>query len=397
MKQQLIPAELLAKADKILFITHLAIGDFLYWQTYFKAFHDQYPHIKIHILVDELRRTWKWWKWAGLKRYSLYDWLDACPFIEKVYNRTYSPWSLIHSLAQARAQKYSVVVSLATIRSHRYALLARFVGPKAYVVGLVARLKWSWINPIPRLLYRMFDAHCPMKPIDLAPEHHITDLYAAWFKNFFGLEINGDERRPFMYIPRDWRTNAKLSLLKWGITNASKGITHKPRTVFINIFAKDKKRCWTLDAALNLIGMLKSQDYFSQAYFIFNVMPSELSTMKRALSENGVGNVILFSAHEHFFQLPAIIELCDLVISVETAVMHIAAALKVPVVALMRSKNPEWVPWDKECSRVLMAAKRTHWVKSIPPAQVLHCVNDFLHEAEFAKPKNSEPAVQQMS
>ncbi len=382
MKQQLVPAELLEKADKILFVTHLAIGDFLYWQTYFKAFHDQYPHIKIHVWVDELRRTWKWWKWDGLKRYSLFDWLSECPFIEKVYNETYSLPAVLRSIKTARGEKYPVVVSLATLRAHRYAVLARLAGAKAFVAGLVTRQKWSWFDVIPQALYHVLNARCSQKPQDMEQGYHITDLYAHWFKEFFGININGEERRPFMNIPRDWRTNAKLALLKWGVTSAANGIAHKPRTVFVNIFAKDKKRCWTLDAALQLIAMLRSQDHFSQAYFIFNVMPGELHAMRQALADNGVGNVILFSANEHFFQLPAIIELCDLVISVETAVMHIAAALKVPVVALMRSKNPEWVPWDKECSRVLMAAKRTHWVRDIPPTQVMYCVNEFLHEAE---------------
>lgn len=381
MKQQLVPAQLLEKADKILFVTHLAIGDFLYWQTYFKAFHEQYPHIKIHVWVDELRRTWKWWKWKGLQRYSLYDWLEECPFIEKIYSKTYSPWAVLSSIGLARKEKYPIIVSLATLRAHRYALLARLAGPKAFIAGLVTHpKKLAKINFAAKLLYKLFNAHCPQKMSELEPGYHITDLYAAWFKVFFGMEIQASERRPFMLIPRDWRTNAKLSLLKWGITNADNGIEHKPKTVFVNIFAKDKKRCWSVTAALSLIAMLKSQDYFSQAYFIFNAMPGDVPAIQKALRENGMGNVILFSANEHFFQLPAIIELCDLVISVETAVMHIAAALNVPVVALMRTKNPEWVPWDKDCSRVLMAAKRTHWVKDIPPTQVLHCVNDFLRD-----------------
>jgi hypothetical protein len=33
----LIPADLLKKSDKILFIAHLALGDFTYLQNFFKA------------------------------------------------------------------------------------------------------------------------------------------------------------------------------------------------------------------------------------------------------------------------------------------------------------------------------------------------------------------------
>lgn len=382
MKKQLVPAQILAGADKVLFITHLAIGDFLYWQTYFKAFHERYPHIKIHVWVDEIRRTWQWWKWAGLRRYSLYDWLKACPYIEMVYSETYSPGALFRSIRKARSQDYPLVITLTTLRAHRYALLARIVGAKSFVVGFAQRAEWSWFHPIQSILYKFLDVRCPKKQPHLEPGHHITDLYAVWFEKLFGMEIDHEARRPFLEIPRDWRTNASLTLLKWGVTGVAAGRQNKPKTVFINIFAKDRKRCWTISAAFDLIDMLKAQEVFSQAFFIVNSMPSEYGNMQRAVRERNASNVILFSAQEHFFQLPAIIELCDLVVSVETAVMHIAAALKVPVVALMRTKNPEWVPWDKNYSRVLMAAKRTAWVKSIPPTQVLHEVSAFLREAE---------------
>ena len=53
----LIPAELLQKSDKILFIAHLALGDFTYLQNGFRAFAAAYPHMQIHLWVDEVRRT----------------------------------------------------------------------------------------------------------------------------------------------------------------------------------------------------------------------------------------------------------------------------------------------------------------------------------------------------
>ena len=58
-------------------------------------------------------------------------------------------------------------------------------------------------------------------------------------------------------------------------------------------------------------------------------------------------------------------------ISVETSVMHLASALKVPVVALMRTKNPEWRPWDEQRSFVVHAANRQDWVKDITVDKVL--------------------------
>jgi heptosyltransferase-3 len=79
----------------------------------------------------------------------------------------------------------------------------------------------------------------------------------------------------------------------------------------------------------------------------------------------------LFSAEENFFQLPAILSLCDLIISVETAVMHLANAVHVPVIALMRQKNPEWAPIDQANSTIITVAGRNDWVDAITVDQVM--------------------------
>ncbi len=91
MNDPLIPADLLKKSDKILFIAHLALGDYTYLQNCFQAFARAYPHLKLHLWVDEVRRTGDSSQWPHLKKNVLYDWLDACDFIDKVYKQNYSP------------------------------------------------------------------------------------------------------------------------------------------------------------------------------------------------------------------------------------------------------------------------------------------------------------------
>jgi ADP-heptose:LPS heptosyltransferase len=60
-----------------------------------------------------------------------------------------------------------------------------------------------------------------------------------------------------------------------------------------------------------------------------------------------------------------------LVISVETAVMHLANAVHIPVVALMRRRNPEWAPINRAQSTVIMNSNRREWVQAITVPQVL--------------------------
>lgn len=86
-----LPESLLQHSDKILFILHLAIGDYTYMQNGFRALKERYPHLQIDLFIDERRRTSDSSKWPALANYSLYDWLKDSIYFNKIYSQTYSP------------------------------------------------------------------------------------------------------------------------------------------------------------------------------------------------------------------------------------------------------------------------------------------------------------------
>jgi ADP-heptose:LPS heptosyltransferase len=357
-----IPPELLRKSDKILFIAHLALGDFTYLQNFFQRFSQAYPHLKVHLWVDEVRRTSKPAEWKYLKKYSLYDWVAQCRFFEKIYDRTYSPQLLRESIVQAQSEHYPLVVSLATLRPHFYADLAREVSPHGFVAGIKPPLTLLELRH--QRAYRKLDVAIPPKEAGAA-QKHITDTYAGWFEQLFGLDVPASARHPFVDIPEQWLGMAQQQLALWGFYPDSGKI------VFINPFAKTKKRCWPLDKVAELIKAMQAQEVWCDACFIVNAVPQELEHARAMIGRHNLARTELFSAEENFFQLPAMLRLCDLIISVETAVMHLANAVGVPVLALMRQKNPEWAPIDKENSTVITTSKRREWVDAIPVERVM--------------------------
>lgn len=354
----------LVKAKKILFITHLAIGDFTYLQNFFAAFARQYPQLSIDLWIDELRRSSNPGEWVFLEKYALYDWAENCAFFHKVYRRTYSPALLQASIREARLEDYSLVVSLATLRPPAYARLARQIAPQAQVVGMRARVRWY--APWDKLSYKaLSDSFEPFhKP---AGGHHITEVYADWFRQLSGLELNPAQRFPTLEIPPLWRDLVQNQLQQW---RSSAGATGG-KTVFINAYAKTKKRCWPLSSVAELILAMRALPHWREACFIVNAMPQEFNHAHEVLRSYALSNTHLFSATDNFFQLPAMLERCDLIISVETAVMHLANAVRVPVIALMRQKNPEWMPIDAANSTVITTGRRSQWVNAITVAQVI--------------------------
>jgi ADP-heptose:LPS heptosyltransferase len=369
MQTPLIAPELLQRADRILFIAHLALGDFTYLQACFRAFAQAYPHLRVHLWVDERRRTRKASAWAHLKKYALYDWLAECPYIEKVYDQTYSPALFRASVREAQAQDYPIVVSLATLDRHKYAVLARKISPHGFIVGQKRRVRRY---DLPKhLCYRKLDASIPAYPADSGL--HISDIYAGWFARMFGMDIPPAARYPVLDIGERWRRYARDQFAEWGFTD---GDAAPREVVFLNAFSKTAERSWPLERMIELIRTMRAQPAWRDAGFIVNVVPEELERARALFARHPLEHTRLFSAEDTFFQLPAVLSLCDLVISVETAVMHLANAVHVPVVALMRRKNPEWAPIDRRNSTVIAVDGPNDWVDKIGVDRVMAALRD---------------------
>lgn len=368
----LVAPALLRQADKILFIAHLALGDFTYLQACFQAFARAYPHLQIHLWVDERRRTSRSADWAHLKKYALYDWLAECPWIAKVYDETYSPQVYRESLAQARREDYPIVVSLAVLERHKYASMARSISPRGFVVGQKKRVRPY--DLVKRFIYRKLDVSIPAYTPSPHPDQHISDIYAGWFTQLFGLEIPRAARFPVLNIADRWTAYARDQFADWGFM----GVDGQPaRVVFLNAFSKSVERSWPLERVIGLIRAMRCRPAWRDVGFVVNVVPEELQRAHALFDDAALERTHLFSAEDNFFQLPAVLSLCELIISVETAVMHLANAVHVPVIALMRQNNPEWAPIDRANSTVITAPKHGDWVDRIEVQDVMRVLADF--------------------
>jgi len=357
----LIPSELLSRSDKVLFIAHLALGDYTYLQNDFRALSQAYPHLKIHVWVDELRRTSRASAWPALSRYALYDWLAACPFIAKVYNQTYSPALYRQSLHEAQAEHYPLVISLGLLRRQKYARLARRISRDGFVAGHTKRVRP--LDVFTHMAYANLDVKIPAYDVSINNVQHISDIYAEWFSMLFGIEIPPADRFPFVDTPPTWKHQALRQVAEWGFSDR--------RIIFLNSFSKGEERNWPLESIVELVIAMRRHERWRDSAFVVNAVPEEMGRLQTILSRYSLDDVRVFSAIENFFELPALLSLCDLVISVETATMHLANAVHVPVVALVRQRNPEWMPIDRGNSTVIAVAGPEDWVETIPVEQVM--------------------------
>jgi ADP-heptose:LPS heptosyltransferase len=299
-----------------------------------------------------------------MKHYVLFDWVKASGLFNNVYTGTYS-WSRFNNVVrQTQDEQYQIVVSLCTLRSRFYSKYTRKIAGVGFATGVVYPRHKNL-----RVMQNL-DAFHELSPGE--KKSHASLEYQEWFEKLFGLSVNEKQREPFIDIPKEWVSYGKLKFTQWGIKK-----DRYEKVIFINAFAKNALRCWPIDRVIKLIYSLQQIEGYQDAYFIVNVEPHFYKAVKTLFSNFCLSNVILFTAHKNFFQLPAIMSLCDLVISVETSIIHLASALKIPVVALMRQKTPEWRPYFKEQSRVVSAKNRRDWIEDIPLEAVIDGVRRF--------------------
>ncbi|WP_084442189.1 lipopolysaccharide heptosyltransferase family protein [Termitidicoccus mucosus] len=360
-----VPAHLRDRPGKILFITHLAIGDYAYLQNFFKALAGRFPHLQIHLWVDELRCTKNAAKWEGLRKYILYDWLAACPFIQKIYSQTYRPDLRAESITSARRENYPIIISLALVRPHRYAALARKIGPDSFVAG-IRRFAGGLRGLVHDFSYKKLDIALPSEIRGIG---HVSEIFSCWFQSLFGFGLTLRERLPFVDIPDEWT--------RWATGYIDTlGAAGNP-LVFVNPSAKTPRRCWPMAHVVELIKAMRQQPEWRDAVFLVNALPDKIPETLALVKAGGQKRVHVFSANDNFFQLPAVLRRCALIISVETATMHLANAVRVSAVALMRKKNPEWHPLDAANSKIVTVSKRRDWIKEIPPGRVLDAMRGF--------------------
>ncbi|GAB3038928.1 glycosyltransferase family 9 protein [Bowmanella dokdonensis] len=349
----LISKEQLEGARRILYMTHLAIGDFVYQRAFLHALKQSYPTLQLDIWIDDCRKRKKSWH-AG-RNQTLIQWLESEDYIENIYPIASSQQDRESIISTANAKGYDLIVFNATQRAEQYAKYARKIGPKAFIVGTRSQsnsiLDWWHFRHIDRI-YRLSSQIASL---------HISQQYQQRFFALLGIYVPESARLYPIAVPNEFRDKINRELIGTPVESE--------QIIFINHLSTTEKRNypWPKLKAL-LIALHQARP---DRRFIINTPPAHYTEICHQLeTEIPIKNLRArpFTASD-FFELPAMMEACDLVISVETAVMHIASALNKPQVVLMRDSAKAWVPTG--VAEILFGKGR---VDNIPVEQVMTAV-----------------------
>lgn len=311
--QQIISAEQLEAAKRVLFILDLSLKDFLFVQSYILGLAKIYPGIKIDLWVNANCNCLFGHKKIFVEKLFL-EFLQECEHLGDIYLNTCVSRLLKENVSKARAFEYKFVFIFSKLNLVSNIKLAKSLNPGCFLVG--PDLGTKWYSIFKRLRYKFLGARLNWHSDSL------KDLYKNIFGQLFGME----DHKAQLSIPRKWITYAKLKFMKWGIDKKGQRFG---KVFFINSFDDNEKCSCSLKKVLSLILDLKRHDEWGDINFVLHVPPSRLRFVRKFFAKHSINNLYLFSADNNFYQIPSILSLCDGVFSVDGICAELSVLLNV--------------------------------------------------------------------
>lgn len=326
-------SEVFHQARKVLYMTHLAIGDYIYQRTFLSHLTQTYPNIELDVWFDDFRVKGKSWQQG--RNTFLSDWLETESFINDIYPIASSKAQRNAMLKRAQDQGYDAVIFIASLRRRDYARFALKIAKGKFTAGVQpADKKLGFLSTwyFSRLTHAYQDT-----PITTGMT--ILDLYGRRFANLAQLESRASLLK--VHVDNVYSKRAYNVLQSWHNAHST------TKAIIVNGISTTPKRDYDWCYLKQVITKLNQT--YPQVLFIVNAPPHELTTVEaqvQALSKESTVPCEAYTAQSGVQELAAMVAAVDGVMSVETAIIHFASSMGTPLVALMRSHNRHWCPSD---------------------------------------------------
>ncbi len=337
----------------ILVIKLSSLGDVVLVIPSLRALRSRYPKARIYCLVSK----------------EASPILDHCPYIDgmiviDIKDKEKSWWSLLKIARKLRRYHFDKIIDFQNNRkSHLLSFLSFPRDSYGYHNG-----KWSWL----------LSRHIPNDKPHLPPVSHqfqILKLLGIQDDTNESLELwpsKGDERKAQQLLDSEWLGNNK-------------------NIIGINLAASQKweSKNWPLKYIAKICDLLSAKNF---RVILTGVeddreVAKELIKAVKSKPANLVGKTDLM-------ELAALIKRCLVYVTCDSAPLHLAVAVKTPVVALFGPTDPKrHMPYAKEariihknvrcapCYSARCRIVKHTCMKNISPEEVLTAIEDLIKEA----------------
>lgn len=345
-------------------MSHLALGDYVYQGPFLKRLAQHHSNMQLDIWLDDGRWSSKPWH-AGRSK-VLSEWLSSEGCFNHIYPIASSRQHRREMINSCRAENYDLVLFIASHRSARFAEVARKICHSGFSAGI--SIGDDSTNILNRHKFKSLNGHARLESKKQPKAEHISDRYRQRYATLLGQSFISQVEDSFLPInvPVAFSNQAKVNLLE---------VNSDIKTIVFNPISTSVKRNYSWQKLVDVICLLHAQ---TKCQFVLNLPPDRMAEFEQHISseaELAELNIRCFSAQQHFYELPALLQQADCVVTVETATMHIAGSLGVKQVVLMRESAHHWQP--KGAQSILYAQ---HRVDEISPKVVAQSVLQVLQD-----------------
>jgi ADP-heptose:LPS heptosyltransferase len=330
-----------ANVERILLIRTDKIGDAIISTAFFKALRDRFPNAQIDIVLGRKNGT------AA----------PLLPHLDGVFVAKKNLIEQVRLIRQLRERRYDIAIDMLTGDSMTAASYTALSGARINI-GFDGKAAGFYDIAVAR----------PSEP-----EHQGVQMLRLIAS--LGVEVKPEDIRPAVTFPQSAAEGIRKKL----------GLTGRDGTklLVINLSVAAAKY-WTDENFIRLIGDLKSPS----VRVVLAGAPWDLARMETI---GKTAEAEWLEPSSDLSTMAAALSCADLVISPDTSIVHIAAALNKPVVTLMASytANGEWYPFGVPY-RALHCATR---VADIPYDEVLVAVRELMAELDGTKQAPSTDRV----
>jgi heptosyltransferase-3 len=317
------------QVNRILLVRTDKIGDAIVSTPVLQALRQHYPDARIDVVLGRRNRA------AG----------PLLPFKDRILVAERGVMKMLSLIRKLRAEHYDLAIDMLPSDSVTAAVATAVSG---------ATMKIGFEDST-SAFYNAAVSH----PVGL--EHHVPRLLRLLAP--MGIVVQPDQARPSVALPASSFEIIRALLADWRVSQAP--------LILINISGSSPRKFWGVKnfaalaqelARLNVeIGLLSA--------------PADDALLQQIATEAGVRFIPPMSRLEDF---AALLSFADLVVSPDTSIVHIAAALGKPVVTLTGQGDlaTEWVPWGVPY-RVVTGLG---FVPEIPVAEAIDAVRSLAKE-----------------
>lgn len=341
----------------MLFMSPVALGDFLYAKTFLIALKQQYPDIKLDIWLDDIRCNQDEWRLSRSK--ILQQWMEAEGICDTSYGCTGSKAEMQQQIASAKECNYDIIFCHTVSKSARFSAIAKQIAPSSLIVSSIpTNQSHGWLD---KLFFRHSDHLFVLDEASLPKAHHITDRYHKIFSSVMPISLSKQQLMPSLTVP-----STTESITQTWLQHHFSDPKKQGKLLFLNHLSTNEKKDWQIEQLFELIKKIAQTDDTQR--FIINVTKESYDEVTRSVDSFLAQNpyqVAVFTVEKHFFELPSLISQADFVITVDTAILHFAFAANRPLLAMMRQKKPYWAPPTTDRAHVLYATEGKGYISDI--------------------------------